>query len=255
MKLNDDTFHFELTLDELNWLAGAFGISSLPLPDHIQPETSPTQLIEGQKRGHASLLRRGLIQPSPGFGWQVDRLPAAFVQWMATATSMLKLERIEKKGTNKVMHIFTSDDQALFVKMTGSDVNFVLYKTRAMLKKSLNLSFQNPSKLSKSSGVFTIPQPQAFILVAWNDPLLAGKILANSGLSIGSEELFKWTAALNWLGVLSKLNITGKLDGTSTPFCMCVSDENQWGGMLENEIVKFSPIAIKDVDAIIEKMI
>lgn len=255
MKSNDDTFHFELTLDELNWLAGAFGITSLPLPVHAHQETAPAQLMEGQKRGHASLLRRGLIQSSPGFGWQVDRHPAALIQWMATATSMLRVERIEKEGKKQVMHIFTSDNQALSVEMTGNDVNFILYKTRAVLKKSLNLSFQNPSKSRKSSGAFTVPQPQTFILVAWNDPLLAGKILANCRLSIGSKELFKWIAALNWLGILRKLNINGKSDETSTPFCICASDNNQWGGMLENEIVNFSPIAIKEVDAIIEKMI
>jgi hypothetical protein len=138
MKSNDDTFHFELTLDELNWLAGAFGIASLPLPVHAHQETAPAQLLEGQKRGHASLLRRGLIQSSPGFGWQVDRLPAAFVQWMATATSMLRLENMQKDGMKNVWHVFTSGDQALSVEIVEHDVNFILYKSHAALKKWLN---------------------------------------------------------------------------------------------------------------------
>jgi len=251
----DDAFPFDLSLDELHWLAGAFGIISLPLPDHAQPDLSRAQLVDRQRNGHASLLRRGLIQSSPGFGWQVDRLPAAFVQWMASATSMLRVECIEKDGAKSIMHAFTSSEQGVSVEITNGVAHFVLYKTRAALTKSLNVWLKIPPKLEKSKETFSIPQPQTFIPVAWKDTKLAAKILANAGLSKKSKDILEWSTTLDWLVVLSKLRINGESNETSTQFFLCASKDNQWGGNIEKEMASFSPMAGAEANANIEKLL
>lgn len=250
----DDTLPFDLSLDELHWLTGAFGIVALPLPEHPQSDLSRAELMERQKKGHASLLRRGLIQPSPGFGWQVDRLPAAFVQWMASAESMLRVKRIEKEGGKKMMHIFTSSGQALSVEIADETAHFILYKTRATMNDSLNVWLMFPPKPVKSKKIFSIPQPQTFIPVAWKDQQLAGKILANAGFK-NPKDLLEWTKALDWLVILSKLRVNGKSNGASDQFFLCGNNKSLWGGGVEKESVSFTPIGNKELDAAIGNML
>jgi hypothetical protein len=228
MKQDPNTFHFDLSLAELSWLAGAFGIISLPLPlDALQDMTRP-QLVEDQKKGHASLLTRGLIRPSPGFGWQVDRLPAAIVQWMTSANSILRVEYIEKKGTKNTIHIFTSGDQALSVEMNGDTANFILYKTHAALKKSLQTRLKIPIKSQKSKEMFSIPQPQILIPVMWKDPNIAAQILENAGLATTSKALIAWAASQNWMGVVSKMQINDETIIVSDPLIICAAEKSLW---------------------------
>lgn len=254
MKTND-TLTFDLSLDELHWLAGAFGIVSLPLPDHAQEDNSRAQLIERQKKGHASLLRRGLVQPSPGFGWQVDRLPAAIVQWMASADSMLRVERIERENGKRVMNVFTSNDQALSVEIMEGNARFLLYKTRVVLRKTLFGWLKIPPKQGVSKEVFLIPQPQTFFSVAWRDPELGEKILANASLSKRLKSIAQWTATLDWLFVLNNIGINGHLKGASAQFYLCGNNKSQWGGRVEKELVSFFPLTRKDVELEITKYI
>ena len=257
MKSIEDTFHFELTLDELNWLAGAFGIASLPLPDHVQPETSPTQLIEGQKRGHASLLRRGLIQSSPGFGWQVDRLPAAFVQWMVTATSMLRLERIEKEGVKQALHIFTSGEHALSVEVAEHSVKFMLYKSHTVLKKSLTQWLNLPSKIEKTKGIYSIPQPQTLFAAARQNPALVEKMLRAAGARSQVQREAEWVKSLTEVSVLSKIHLNQTNPTPNSHLFLCGDKKTLWVGVgtEQDELVTFESMTLRELDAKISAMI
>lgn len=257
MKLNDDTFHFEFTLDELNWLTGAFGIASLPLPDHVQQETAPAQLIEGQKRGHASLLRRGLIQSSPGFGWQVDRLPAAFVQWMATATSMLRVERIDKEGGKLAIHIFTSGEQALSVEAAEHVVIFVLYKSHTVLKKSLTRWLNLPSKIEKTKGNYTIPQPQTLFGAAWQNPALVEKMLTVAGTRSQVQKEAEWVKSITAISILSKIRLHQTDHSPNSYLFLCRDKTALWvgAGTDADEPISFETMTLKGLDAKISAMI
>jgi len=257
MKSNEDTFHFELTLDELNWLAGAFGVASLPLPDYSRPETSPAQRIEGQKKGHASLLRRGLIQSSPGFGWQVDRLPAALIHWMATATSMLRVERIDKEGGKQVMHIFTSDDQGLSVEMTGSDINFVLYKTQTALKKSLNGWLKLPTKIEKAKGAYSIPQPQTLFAAAWQNPALVEKMLVAAVARSQVQLEAGWAKSIEAVCTLSKIHLNQTDHASNSQLFLCKDKKTLWAGIgtEADEQVSFKTMTLRELNAKISVII
>ena len=256
MKSNEDTLHFELTLDELKWLAGAFGIASLPLPDRFQPETSPTQLMEGQKRGHASLLRRGLIQPAPSFGWQVDRLPAAFVQWMATATSMLRVERIEKEGVKQALNIFTSDEQSLSVEATEHVVKFVLYKSHTVLMKSLTRWLSLPSKIEKTKGNYSIPQPQSLFDAAWQNPALVETMLRVTGTRSQVQREAEWVKSITMISIFSKLCLHQTDHKQNLHLFLCSDKKNLWVGVgtEDDEQVSFESMALSVLDAKITAM-
>lgn len=257
MKSNDDTLHFELTLDELNWLAGAFGVASLPLPDHARPETSAAQLREGQKKGHASLLRRGLIQSSPGFGWQVDRLPAALIQWMATATSMLRVERIEKEGKKQVMHIFTSGDQALSVEIADSLVNFFLYKSHDGLKRSLSAWLKLPTRIKKGNETFSIPQPQTLFAAAWQNPDLIEKMLRVAGNRLEVQNETEWVKSITAISVLSKIHLHQTDQSPNSHLFLCRDKTALWvgAGTEADGPISFETMTSKGLDAKISAMI
>jgi hypothetical protein len=256
MKVND-TFPFDLSLDELHWLAGAFGIASLPLPDHPQLDLSRAELVERQKKGHASLLRRGLIQPSPGFGWQVDRLPAAIVQWMATAESMLRVERTEKEHGRRVMHVFTSNDQILSVEITAGVVNFILYNARAVMMKSLRQWLNLPTKIKKTKEVFTIPQPQIFFAAAWQNPDLVEKMLTVAGVRPQVQMEAEWVESIMTVSMLSKIPLHQTEHSSNSYLFLCMDKNTLWTGSgtdLDKQI-SFEMMTLQELDAKILAMI
>ena len=195
--MNAGAYPFELSLAELHWLAGAFGIASLPLPEDAPAGLSPAQMEARQKDGHASLLTRGLIRPSPGFGWQVERLPAALLQWISSAPSLLRLERIPKDGAAQNLHLFTADDQGLSLEMDGDTARFILFQTRRLLQESAIDWLSLPAKTKKSAIAHELPQPLTFLPAAWNDPFLAARILKEQGANAKTAK-----SALTWVASL-----------------------------------------------------
>lgn len=260
MKMELNSFQFDLSLDELHWLAGAFGITRLPLPEHNQEEMTHEQLLQKQRNGHASLLTRGLIRPSPGFGWQVDRLPAAIFQWMAAAGSMLRMEQIEKGGGKTYLHVFTSGEQALSVEIESNFAKFFLYKTHASLKESLQIWLKIPAKSGISKNTFSIPQPQTFIPLVWKDPKLAAQILKNNGLSVNSKLLIEWAASLKCLKTLSNIQINSEMSGCSEQFMVGNDEKTLWGSgnsdqEKTNHFAMFYTITETVMDAKISEMV
>jgi hypothetical protein len=75
------TFSIDLSISELEWLAGAFGIAQLSLPYHRPTERD---MGESLRRGHKSLCEREIIRRQNG-GWQVQPFAALVLQWMTNA--------------------------------------------------------------------------------------------------------------------------------------------------------------------------
>jgi len=254
--MNAGVYPFELSLAELHWLAGAFGISSLPLPDGIFDGLTPPQLEQRQKAGHASLLTRGLIRPSPGFGWQAERLPAALLQWIASAPSLLKLERIPKNGATQSLHLFTADDQGLSLEMDGDTARFAIFQTRRLLQESAMRWLALPAKTKKSNIFHDLPQPLTFIPTAWNDPTLAARILKERGVNAKTaQSTLTWAVSLEWVIALSKVKLEGQRNVIANQFVLCGNAKSIWGGRDEQTKVSFVHIVEKTINATMGEML
>lgn len=250
--MNAETYPFELTLDELYWLAGAFGISSLPLPDAAFDGLTPEQLAHRQKTGHASLLTRGLLRPSPGFGWQVEQLPAALLQWISSAPSLLRLERIPREGPSRSLHLFTADAQGLSLEMDGDTARFVIFSSRRLLQDSALRWLSLPAKAKKSAIVHELPQPLTFLPAAWKDPSLAARILREHGLEASALE---WAASLEWVAALSRVKLDGARNTLAGQFALCGDGKSIWGGREDERKVPFISITKAAINATIGEML
>ena len=249
-------FQFNLSRAELFWLAGAFGISSLPLPDAAFEKLTPDQLERRQKAGHASLLTRGLIRPSPGFGWQVERLPAALVQWISSAPSLLRLEHISKDGSVRALHIYTSGTQGLSLEMDGETACFIIYQTRRLLQDAIMRGLSLPSKTKKTANVHKLPQPLAFFPTAWKNASLAARILKEHGIdSKSAKSAFDWAVSIGWIAALSKVRIEGTGNTIAEQFALCGDGKSIWGGRSDGQYTSFAQIVEKTINAKIGEML
>ncbi len=256
MKQETGTFQFDLSRAELFWLAGAFGISSLPLPDATLERLTPDQLEQRQKAGHASLLTRGLIRPSPGFGWQVERLPAALVQWISSAQSLLKLERLSKDGSARALHFFTSDAQGLSLEMDGETACFIIYQTRRLLQDAIMRGLSIPSKTKKTASVHKLPQPLVFFPTAWKDASLAARILKEHGIdSKSAKSALDWAVSIEWIAALSKVRIEGTGNAIAEQFALCGDGKSTWGGKDDRKYASFAHIVSKTINAKIGELL
>jgi hypothetical protein len=253
MKQAADVFHFDLSLAELHWLAGAFSISHLPLPDDVMSGRTLSQLEAEQKNGHASLLTRGLVRPSPSFGWQVDRLPTAIIQWLASAQSLLRLNHIPKSGATRRIHIFTMGEQGMSVDMDADTAHFTLYETRAMLIESMIQWLAISPATKKSEKNYQLPQPQTFLPAAWKNPNLAESMLKTAGIAIKKDSI-TWINSLEYVSSLSRVELSGEKNKTVNQLAICGDKKSVWGGNGGENKVPFILMTIKDLTATIDKM-
>ncbi|MFZ5858015.1 MAG: hypothetical protein ACOYZ6_14390 [Chloroflexota bacterium] len=256
MKQNDGIFPFDLSRSELHWLAGAFGIASLPLPEAAPAGLSPSQLEALQKDGHASLLTRGLIRPSPGFGWQVERLPAALVQWIASAPSLLRLEHIPKEGTPRHVHFFTQGDQGLSLEMDGDTAYFVIYETLSLLHDATLRWLSLPAKSKATPSSYTIPQPLTFIPAAWKDLQLAARILGERGVNPKViKSTLAWVSVIHWVTAFSVAKLEKRGNSVLNQYVICSDGKLSWGGEGKEINVSFVPMTAKEMSAKIAEML
>ncbi|OQY90392.1 MAG: hypothetical protein B6D38_03625 [Anaerolineae bacterium UTCFX1] len=256
MKEQAGVFQFDLSRAELFWLAGAFGISSLPLPDATIERLTHDQLEQRQKAGHASLLTRGLIRSSPGFGWQIERLPAALVQWISSAPSLLRLERITTDGAVRSLHLFTSDAQGLSLEMDGEIARFIIYQTRRHLQDAIMRGLSLPSKTKKTASVHKLPQPLVFLPTAWKDASLAARILKEHGLdSKSAKSALDWAVSMEWIAALSKVRIEGTGNAITEQFALCGEGKSIWGGKDDGQYMSFAHIGTMAINSKIGDML
>ncbi len=251
------TFQFQLTLAELSWLAGAFGMTSLPLPENSISTAARKFKQAESDQGSASLLTRGLIQRSEGFGWQVDRLPSAIIRWFGTAESLLRVERIPKNGTARRMHIFTMNEQGMSVEMDVDTVNFIFHQSRSTLIDSLSKWLELPASAKKTEAAYQLPQPSIFIPAVWKDPKFAEDILNNAGIKVQVKETTAWVNSLETVAALSKVRLDGEENSLISQFVICADNKFAWGGNGgdNNENMSFVPMTMKKITTTINTLL
>ena len=251
------TFQFQLTLAELSWLAGAFGMTSLPLPENSISTAARKFKQAESDQGSSSLLTRGLIRRSEGFGWQVDRLPSAIIRWFGTAESLLRVERIPKTGTACRMHIFTMNEQGMSVEMDADTVNFIFHETRSSLIDSLSKWLDLPASAKKTEAAYQLPQPPIFIPAVWKNPKFAEDMLNTAGINVQVKETIAWVNSLETVAALSKVRLGGKENSLINQFVLCADNKFAWGGNGgdNNENMSFVPMTMKKITTTINTLL
>jgi len=251
------TFQFQLSHAELSWLAGAFGMTNLPLPDNYLT-TATRQFKQAElDKGSASLVTRGLIQHSAGFGWQIDRLPSAIIRWFSTAESLLRVEHIPKSGLLHHMHIFTMGEQGMSVEMDADNVNFIFHEARSTLINALH-NWLELSTLSKKTKItYQLPQPPIFIPALWKDPKYAEDMLKNVGIKVKVKETIAWVNSLETISTISKVHLDGRENRLVNQFVICRDKKFNWvgNGGHNNENVSFVPMTTTKITTIMDDLL
>jgi hypothetical protein len=251
----NSTYTLDLGRGELYWLAGSFGVTNLPVPDDAWRGHSMETYEADIQKGNASLLTRGLIRPSPGFGWQVDRLPSAIIQWLSSANSLLRVEYIPKNETTRIAHFFTSGEQGLSVEIDSDAAHFTLYETRPVLIEAILNLLALPTTAKKAEAAYQLPQPEAFLPAAWKNPKLSEKMLKAADILVKGKDITTWITSLEYVVILNKVQVDGRKYNIIDRFSICGDKKFIWGGEVENEKVTFTPVLIKKITATIDKML
>lgn len=251
MGIVSGTFQFQLSLPELFWLAGAFGVIRLPLPENSQTGATRHIMQADLDKGNVSLLTRGLIRQAPGFGWQVDRLPSAIIRWLSTADSLLRMDRFPKNGAVRCIHTFTMSEQGMSVEIEGDIAGFILYESRSLLLASLCEWLELPASSSKMETSYRLPQPKTFIPAAWENPKLAEHILKTSDDKAKVKETIAWVKSLETVAIISKVYMTGNENRLASQYIICGDKKLFWGGASvgNNKKVSFVPLVFKEFTA------
>lgn len=253
-------FSFKLSPTELHWLAGAFSITSLPLPEHpfhsIKAVQQKPQLLQGLN----SLRERGLVRGSAATSWQVDRLPAAIVNWFGSAARMLILNVHARDGGVRRAHVCTENDVSVYVTVEGDTYHFLFFPNCGALTEYLldqfGASFSDPRT---AAAQYAFPQPVTILRSAWTDASLAAKMLKVSRLKPKEiKSLLAWAGSLEWIVTLDHIQLDGEEAGRDSQTILCGNRQRCWSGRAggdSDEAVTLSPINLVETQALIQNLL
>lgn len=209
----EGAFDFYLSPAEVHWLAGAFGVAWLPLPDDPLRDRPRFQVEAGLQEAFSSLQVRGLLRLIPGIGWQLDRLPAALVRWVGEAEWMLCLEVQPREKPSRRRNIFPAGEEALVVFLENGVFHFALYPDSEQLIAETLVWLDGPWAETSlpEKHVFVLPEPETVIRAAWRDRSTATSILRAAKMSPEkSEAVLGWLDSLQWLVSCACVQLAGE---------------------------------------------
>lgn len=247
---------FQLSPLELNWLAGAFGITRLPLIDDPLRHIANSQLAEEAKVGLASLQSRGLIQRASG-GYQVDRLPAAIVKWLGSSAGMLILDVHTRHGISRHAQVFTEEDASMSVSLEEGNYQFLfLPGHRAVSEYVFNQAGASFADQKGASAQYALSQPVTILRTVWTDPSLAGKMLKVIGLKPKeTKPLLAWAESLEWIVTLNHVQLVGEKAGEERNVTLCGNKQQCWAGCVDGAVDKavvLSSINMQEARSLVE---
>lgn len=207
----ETTFSLDISVAELGWLAGAFGVAQLPL-------SSPGTIVLDD--GRRELRKRGLIQPAERGGWQVDPLAAMAVRWMAEARYYWVFEQYQKSAIPRQIPLFFREGAVLLVLPSGDEKRLVICQDKETALMEWRLSVRLPFSADEENlPEWDVPQPVTIIRSNWRNPLQAQK-MANA-------DFLDWASSLEWAGEWVLVNEGRR----STRLVMAARGRSCWGGV------------------------
>jgi hypothetical protein len=251
MNTMDTTFSFELAPAELHWLAGAFGITHLPVP-------TP----EGQEKSHLAdglrcLQEQGLVRKSGSNEWQVDSLSFALVHWLASAADLVVLEIRKRSGISSRGYLFKDHGAAMYVTMEKNKYRFMLAPDKETMSTCVMdlLGVSSPEPGSEAAN-YQFSQPEAIFQVVWTDPAVAANMLRVTGLQLGeTESVLAWAGTLEWILSLKQFPLNGGEPERGCQAILCGTVNRCWAAQLDaaaSDRVDFIPTDLQETRALLE---
>jgi len=255
-----ENYEFQLTPEELFWLAKAFQINSLRLPQNPLAKFGAHETKEILNRAQESLNRRSLIQPSDGGAWQVDRLPAAIVRWLGSEVNMLTLEAHTPNGVSRYARVFSEHEVDMFVKLDRDGYHFVFLQDREATSTYL-LDWFDASFLHTKIATekYMILQPVTIMRSAWNDPALATKMLTVTGQKPKDiKSILAWMKTLEWVLTFNRVDLEEEKARIKSQTIFCGNKQKAWSGDLDqssDDAVMLSPINLESIRSVISNLL
>lgn len=255
----DTSYTLQLSPLELHWLAAAFNIMRLPLPDDPMRNVPPSQLEAAAPKAMQSLEARGLISRASARP-QVDRLPIAIVRLLGLAAAALKIDIHRRGAATRHAQIFTQAGMIMYVELEGDQYTFVLFQDPDAVSDHLLAkaggSFADAKPASKKK--FTLSQPGTILPVAWTEPALATNMLKVVGY--GSQEippLLEWAESLEWIIAVSSVTLNGAKNGNTKQAVLCGDAAACWSGSADggaDDQISLAPAGLKQVRELITRL-
>lgn len=257
----DTSYVFRLSPIELRWLAGAFGLSRLTLPEDPLLHTPNSQLEAKLKEAPSSLQARGLIlRTKQDASWQVDRLPAAIVRWIGESHSFLAVESQSIGSTSRRMNVYFAGEQAMGISLVGESYGIVLYPNHELLITDLFTWIGVPSQTPKlPKDLYLIPQPFIFIRIAWTDPVTIVKIIKAAGINTQTgREVQEWANTLEWIAKFGMVCPETPDTKIKNDLFVCGNEKWIWAGSGlrdTSESITMAPVSEKYFRIAINKLV
>jgi hypothetical protein len=254
MNTMDTIFSFELSPAELHWLAGACGITNLPVPE-----------TEGQEKSHLadglqSLQERGLVRKFGSNTWQVDNLPFAVVQWLASAASLIVLEMRKRSGTSTRGYVFKDHGAAMYVTLEKNKYQFMLAPDKeTMSTYVLDLLGVSAPEPGSEAANYRFSQPDVIFQTVWTDPAVAARMLKVAGLQPGeTKAVLAWAGTLEWILSLKQFPLSGGEPERGCQAILCGTVNRCWAAHLDaadGHRVDFVPTDLQKTQAFLESQL
>jgi hypothetical protein len=239
MNVETSAFRFQLSPAELHWLAGAFGLTRLYLPDDPMRGLAPAQVQPRLNAGLTSLQARGLIRRLAPATWDVDRVPAGIIRWMGGAETIGLIDIHLRTGGSYATCVFTQGDAALAGSLRDKNYEFTIYPGRApCFADLLGAAGAVFSDVAPDPQCWDVPQPGIVVRTTWKDAALAERMLRVAGLKPRQiKPLLAWMQTLQWLAVVNELDIHAERNLLRLRTVAGGDRHNVWNtnGALEND--------------------
>lgn len=196
--MNAQPFSLSLSLDELDWLAGAMNLVALPLPADPYAGLSLAERRAGQRRGYQSLLQRGLLRSVEG-KHQVEGLLPALLAWMTQAAATWQVREARRGASGRTLSLFALEGAAapLWLEIGGDEAHFTLFPDRAGFRQRLQAWFDLPEGRAEPAPAVALPQPFTLIPLLWRNAAQGKQVLEEWGIrGAEAEATLDWSARL-----------------------------------------------------------
>lgn len=180
--MKSEKYTLELTDSELYWLASAWGFSRLPLINNEFQNFFQREIDARLDDARASLLNRGLIKPSSGFGWQLESVPAGLVRWIATANQVSVFKISYRTGATLFANFYHQDKHSLSLLKKNDVYEFSLYQQPDEHVKQM-IAWMSAEKTSAHEKNVVLPTQVTGSLIRdmWRDHEITQNYIQNSG--------------------------------------------------------------------------